>query len=81
MFLVLESIKTSTRWGRHSLPSVQEALAGLLPAAGRAPLLSVLDAVNLSALLGFTANPPAEQTETTLTTVPPGGVSRTHNTN
>ena len=42
--------------------SVEEALAGFLPAAGRAPLVSVLDAVNFTTLLGLAANPP-EQTE------------------
>lgn len=34
-------------------------MAGFLPAAGRAPLVSVLDAVNFTTFLGFTANPPA----------------------
>lgn len=41
--------------------SVQEALAGLLPAARRAPLLPVLDAVHLPALLGFTTKLPADR--------------------
>lgn len=33
--------------------SVQEALAGFLPPAGRAPLVPVLDAIYLAALLGL----------------------------
>lgn len=40
--------------------SVQEALAGLFPAAGRAPLIPVLDAVNLAAFLGFAADFPGK---------------------
>lgn len=39
--------------------SVQEALAGLLPPAGRAPLVPVLDAVHLPALLGLSTGFPA----------------------
>lgn len=38
--------------------SVQEALAGLLPPAGCAPLVPVLYAVHLTALLGFSAGFP-----------------------
>lgn len=37
---------------------VKESLAGLFPAAGGAPLVSVFDPVHLSALLGLAANPP-----------------------
>lgn len=48
--------------GKHGLESVQEALAGLLPAAGCAPQLSVLDAVNFPTLLGLAPNPPEDQT-------------------
>lgn len=40
--------------------SVQEALAGFFPPASRAPLVPVLDAVHLTALLGFTADFPAK---------------------
>lgn len=40
--------------------SVQEALAGFFPPAGCAPLVPVLDAVHLTALLGFTTNFPAK---------------------
>lgn len=40
------------------IASVEEALAGFLPAAGCAPLVSVLDAVNLTTLFGLAANPP-----------------------
>lgn len=44
--------------------SVQEALAGLLPPAGCAPLVSVLNAVHLTALLGLsTGFPDREQNE------------------
>lgn len=38
-------------WG-----SVQETLAGFFPAARRAPLVPVFDAVNLAAFLGFAAD-------------------------
>lgn len=38
--------------------SVEESLTGLFPAAGGAPLVSVLNAVHLSAFLGFAPNPP-----------------------
>lgn len=38
--------------------SVQEALAGLLPAAGGAPLVPVLNAVHLAALFSFPAGFP-----------------------
>lgn len=38
--------------------SVQEALAGLLPPAGCAPLVPVLYAVHLTALLGFSTGFP-----------------------
>lgn len=41
--------------------SVQEALTGLLPAAGRAPLVPVLDAVHLPALLSLPAGFPVTQ--------------------
>jgi len=46
--------------GTAVLRSVQEALAGFFPPAGRAPLVPVLDAVHLTALLGFTADFPAK---------------------
>lgn len=39
--------------------SAQETLAGLLPAAGRAPQLPLLDAVNSPALFGVATEPPA----------------------
>lgn len=45
------------------LRSVQEALAGFFPPAGRAPLVPVLDAVHLTALFGFTADFPAKGEE------------------
>lgn len=38
---------------------IEEALAGFLPATGRTPLVSVLDAVNFTTLLCFTTNPPS----------------------
>lgn len=41
--------------------SVQEALAGFLPPAGRAPLVPVLDAIYLAALLGLPTGFPADQ--------------------
>ena len=41
--------------------SVQEALAGLLPAAGGAPLVPVLNAVHLAALLSFPAGFPTRR--------------------
>lgn len=44
--------------------SVQEALAGLLPPAGCAPLVPVLNAIHLTALLGLsTGFPDREQNE------------------
>lgn len=51
------------------LRSVQEALAGFFPPAGRAPLVPVLDAIHLTALFGFTADFPAKggREEITLT--------------
>lgn len=39
--------------------SVQKALAGLFPATRGAPLLSVLNAINFTALLGIAADSPA----------------------
>lgn len=45
--------------GSGGAPSVEEALAGLLPAARRAPHLPVLHAVHLAALLGLPPRPPA----------------------
>lgn len=42
--------------GTAVLRSVQEALAGFFPPAGRAPLVPVLDAVYLTALFGFTTD-------------------------
>lgn len=48
--------------------SVQEALAGLLPPAGCAPLVPVLDAIHLTALLGLsTGFPDREQNEGSVT--------------
>lgn len=41
--------------------SVQEALASLLPAAGRAPQVSVLHAVHLPALLALSPRLPADR--------------------
>lgn len=41
--------------------SVQEALAGLLPPAGCAPLVPVLYAVHLTALLGFSTGFPDKE--------------------
>ena len=40
--------------------SVQEALAGLLPAAGGAPLVPVLDAIHFAALLSLPTGLPAK---------------------
>lgn len=51
--------RPSPEEGQEVASSVQEALAGLLPAARRAPQLPVFDAVNLPALLGLAADPPA----------------------
>lgn len=48
------------RGGAGREGSVQEALAGFFPPASRAPLVPVLDAVHLTALLGFTADFPAK---------------------
>lgn len=45
--------------GSGGAPSVEEALARLLPAARRAPHLPVLHAVHLAALLGLAPRPPA----------------------
>lgn len=44
--------------GSGSTGSVQEALAGLLPAAGCAPLVPVLNAVYFAALLSLPAGLP-----------------------
>lgn len=41
--------------------SVQEALAGLLPAAGRAPLVPVLDAIHFAALLSLPTGFPGQK--------------------
>lgn len=46
------------RSGASEAGSVQEALAGLLPPAGCAPLVPVLDAVHLTALLGLSTGFP-----------------------
>lgn len=62
------------RWQRLSSPtgsrgrtrrSVQEALARLLPAAGRAPQVPLLQAVDLPALLGVTTRLPGGDPEET----------------
>lgn len=45
--------------------SVQEALAGFFPAARCAPLIAVLDAVNLAAFLGFAAGFPGKKKKKT----------------
>lgn len=47
--------------GSGSTGSVQEALAGLLPAAGCAPLVPVLNAVHFAALLSLPAGLPAKR--------------------
>lgn len=41
-----------------SRSSVQESLAGLLPAAGGAPQLSMFNAVNFATFSGFSSNLP-----------------------
>lgn len=51
---------TAGQRGRAGPGSVQEALAGLLPPAGRAPQLPTLHAVHLPALLGVPAGPPGD---------------------
>lgn len=59
-FPVIKSVNARPAAPQRRL--VGEALAGLLPAARRAPQLPVLDAVNFTALLGLVANPPDKHT-------------------
>lgn len=51
------------RGGAGGTGSVQEALAGLLPAAGCTPLVPVLDAIHFTALLSLPTGFPVKKEE------------------
>lgn len=53
--------KKSLQLGEALGGSVQETLAGLLPAAGRAPHVAILHAVHLPALLALSPGLPVRQ--------------------
>lgn len=60
-FLSSISLFLSSSLSSSVRSSVEEALAGFLPATGGAPLIPVLDAVDLTTLLSLATDPPVER--------------------